>query len=150
MSGERFTRVRHLDGVSRVVGGQLCQGSLVVDPVHHRLQAWAAWLTGGAAGLGYPTKSVLHHSWMPPAPGQAPTMRTAAGDGGAALARSLHRDILSLSLRLQNTLVVVYLMRAKPAEQVRLLECQASTVRARLTEARRLLAGMADARARER
>lgn len=110
-----------------------------VDVLEARLLAWAAWLTSGGGGAGYPTRSVLHQSWLPPAPGE--------GGGGAPVRHGgvqearLHRIITAaLSVRLQNTLVVVYLMRAKPAEQVQLLGCQASTVRARVGEAKRLLA----------
>lgn len=122
-------------------------GALNVDPMHARLLAWAVWLTGGASGAGYPTKSVLHESWLPPQQGQLPTMRSGGGTS-TAMERALDRDIRSLSVRLQNTLVVVYLMRAQVDEQVRVLECQPSTVRARLREAGRLLAAMADKRAR--
>jgi len=110
-----------------------------VDVITARLQAWAAWLTGGGNAAGYPTKNVLHESWLPPTPGQTPTMTTSTGAADRQ-ERALHHQIKGFSLRLQNTLVVVYVMRARPAEQARLLECQQSTVRARLAEARRLIA----------
>ena len=109
-----------------------------VDVLQQRLQAWAAWLTGGGSGSGYPTKSVLHSSWLPPTPGTTPTMKANTGGAGQR-ERELHRIIGSLSVRLQNTLVVVYVMRASAAEQVVLLDCQASTVRARVAEAKRLV-----------
>ena len=113
-----------------------------VDVLHQRLLAWAAWLTGGGSGVGYPTKSVLHSSWLPPAPGSVPAMRTSAA-GSTTRERELHAVIRqALSVRLQNTLVVVYLMRASAGEQATLLECEASTVRARVREAKRLI-GMA-------
>lgn len=113
-----------------------------VDVLQQRLQAWAAWLTGGGRGDGYPTKSVLHDSWLPPTPGMTPTMKSGAGGTGRQ-ERELHQVIsTALSVRLQNTLVAVYVMRATPAEQQALLECQASTVRARVAEAKRLI-GMA-------
>ena len=117
-----------------------------VDVMEQRLLAWAAWLKGGRTSAGYPTKSVLHQSWMPPAPGQTPTLRSVPS-GSDAQQQQTHLDIQALSVRLQNTLVVVYLDRAKPDEQVYRLDCQASTVRARVLEAKRLLARMADARA---
>ena len=110
-----------------------------IDVMQYRLLAWAAWLKGGSTAAGYPTKNVLHQSWMPPAPGQTPSMR-ATGGGSTAQERAMHGIIGTLSLRLQNTLVVVYVMRASSDEQVRLLECQASTVRARIGEAKSLLA----------
>ena len=117
-----------------------------VDAMEQRLLAWAAWRKGDILGAGYPTKSVLHESWMPPAPGQLPSMRTAPASSGSALHRQLDDDIRALSIRLQNTLVVVYLHRASVAEQLVLLECQASTVRARVGEAKRLLGRMAEGR----
>ena len=111
-----------------------------VDVLHQRLLAWAAWLTGGGSGAGYPTKSVLHSSWLPPAPGSTPTMKTTPA-GSTAPQRELHAIISqALSVRLQNTLAVVYLMRASAEEQAALLECQPSTVRARVGEAKRLIA----------
>jgi len=109
------------------------------DVITSRLQAWAAWLTCSGSAAGFPTKSVLHESWLPPTPGQTPTITTSTGGAGRQ-ERALHMLIQRLSVRLQNTLVVVYVMRAKPEEQARVLECQASTVRARLAEARRLIA----------
>lgn len=115
------------------------EATATVDVVQGRLLAWAAWLTGGSSAAGYPTKNVLHESWLPPTPGQTPTMRTDGG-GGSLQERDLHRIIGSaLSVRLQNTLVVVYLMRAKPDEQVMRLDCQPSTVRARIGEAKAII-----------
>ena len=113
--------------------------TITVDVIQNRLQAWAAWLTGGGSGAGYPTKSVLHESWLPPTPGQTPSMRTDGG-GSTRQERELHAIIASaLSVRLQNTLVVVYVMRAKPDEQVMRLDCQQSTVRARVSEAKAII-----------
>jgi|GEM_PF-1497778 len=110
-----------------------------VDVLHERLQAWAAWLTAGTSGAGYPTKSVLHSSWLPPTPGSTPTMRTTP-TSSTKQQRELHAVIQTLCLRLQNTLVVVYLMRVSPAVQATLLDCQPSTVRARVAEAKQLIA----------
>lgn len=109
-----------------------------VDPMQARLTAWAAWLTGGRCADGYPTKSVLHQSWLPPAPGQTPTMRSSPASS-ERMERELDAQIRTLSQRLQDTLAVVYVMRARPDEQVLRLQCQASTVRARVAEAKRLL-----------
>jgi DNA-directed RNA polymerase specialized sigma24 family protein len=112
---------------------------MTVDAMEQRLQAWAAWKQGGGVSSGYPTKSVLHESWCPPTGGQRPAMRVAVA-GGDRRERAIDRAVVGLSIRLQDTLVVVYLMRAKPGEQVARLGCQASTVRARVVEAKRLLA----------
>ena len=46
-----------------------------IDVMETRLREWGAWLTRGGSGDGYATKSVLHPSWMPPSPGQLPTMK---------------------------------------------------------------------------
>jgi len=116
------------------------EATIDVDVLHRRLQAWATWLTAGGNADGYPTKSVLHSSWMPPAPGMSPVMATTAAHGNRQ-ERQLHGLISNaLCVRLQNTLVVVYVMRASAAEQARLLDCQQSTVRARVREAKSLIA----------
>lgn len=93
----------------------MADATMDVDVLQGRLQAWAAWLTGGGSGVGYPTKSVLHSSWLPPTAGLTPTMVAGTGDGGRR-ERALHHVIsTALSVRLQNTLVVVYVMRASVA-----------------------------------
>ena len=84
--------------------------------------------------------SVLHESWMPPAPGRLPTM--AAGGRSTARDRALDAAIRALSIRLQNTLVVCYLMKLPSAERAMRLQCGESTVRARVLEAKRLLSQM--------
>lgn len=109
-----------------------------VDVLTTRLQAWAAWLTAGGCAVGFPTKSVLHESWLPPAAGQTPS--TPSVQAGDANEQRLHGIISAMCVRLQNTLVVVYVMRARPAEQVLWLQCQESTVRARVLEAKRAIA----------
>jgi hypothetical protein len=108
------------------------------DVMQTRLQAWAAWLTGGSNGAGYPTKSVLHESWLPPTAGQTPNI--AVGGCSTRQERELHAIIKGLSVRLQNTLVVVYVLRASTKEQTERLKCQPSTVRARLAEAKTIIA----------
>lgn len=109
-----------------------------IDVMERRLLAWAAWLTGGRSSAGYPTKNVLHQSWLPPAAGQLPAMVSVQAQP-TAQERQVHAALGQLSVRLQNTVVVVYVMRAAPDEQARLLECQASTVRARVGEAKAAL-----------
>ena len=112
--------------------------------MERRLQAWACWRQGGGRVDGYPTKSVLHASWSPPSAGMTPSMQVVHARS-CRDERALDRAISGLSVRLQDTLVAVYLMRAQVAEQVALLQCQASTVRARVGEAKRLLGLMLDA-----
>lgn len=108
-----------------------------LDAVERRLLEWSAWLKGGKTGGGYPVTNVLHESWLPPAPGQMPTMQH--GGHSTARERELHGLVKLLSVRLQNTLVVVYLMRASPAEQAERLGCQPVTVRSRVGESKREL-----------
>lgn len=117
------------------------------DVLQTRLQAWAAWKHGGGLSSGFPVKSVLHESWSPPQPGNTPSMCVVVGQGDRR-ERQMDRLIARLSLRLQDTLVVVYLMRAGAVEQCERLSCQASTVRARVVQAKRMLARMLDAETR--
>lgn len=109
------------------------------DIIERRLQEWAHWLSGGRSA-GYPVTNVLHQSWLPPSPGQLPTMQT--GGRNTSRERALHAAILALSMRLQNTLAVVYVYRLTATEQAMRLGCAASTVRARVLEAKRLLSMM--------
>lgn len=109
------------------------------DIIERRLQEWAHWI-GGGTSVGYPVTNVLHQSWLPPSPGQLPTMQT--GGRSSSRERALHAAILVLSVRLQNTLAVVYVYRLTAAEQAMRLGCAVSTVRARVQEAKRLLSLM--------
>lgn len=110
-----------------------------VDVLEARLREWAGWLAGGSS-VGYPVTNVLHQSWLPPAPGQLPTIQT--GGRSTRRERALHECIKALSVRLQNTLAVVYCYRLSVAEQAMRLGCGESTVRARVLEAKRLLSLM--------
>lgn len=110
----------------------------LLDRMERHLLAWGVWVQGGKRGDGYPTKSVLHQSWLPPTPGMVPTMRVSATSDRAE--RALHAAIQQMSVRMQNTLVVVYVMRAGPVEREELLQCNAVTIRSRLGEAKRRLA----------
>lgn len=109
------------------------------DVIEQRLLEWAHWRTGGSVG-GYPVLNVLHQSWMPPAPGRLPTM--ASGGRSTARERTLDAAIQALSVRLQNTLVVVYLMKLPARERASRLQCEEATVRMRVLEAKRLLSQM--------
>jgi len=111
----------------------------VGDVLEARLQEWARWLAGGVS-VGYPVTNVLHESWMPPAPGQLPTLHT--GGRSTRRERAMHEAIRALSMRLQNTLVVAYVYRLTASEQAMRLGCAESTVRARVGEAKRLLSLM--------
>lgn len=108
------------------------------DPMEARLQAWAAWLRTARQGEGFPVTNVLHSSWTPPAQGSTPTLKAAMGPRCQA-ERSMHGRIGELGVRLRDTLIVVYVLRVPAAEQGARLGCQASTVRARVIDAKSLL-----------
>lgn len=110
------------------------------DRMEQALQAWGCWLAGGTRGAGYPTKSVLHESWLPPQPGMTPTLATSGPSD--ARERVLHGLIQQLSQREQDTLVVVYVKRIRPTEQAQWLGCAASTVRVRLATIKRTLTAL--------
>lgn len=102
--------------------------------VERRLQEWAAWVTV-KGGNGYPVTNVLHQSWMPPAPGTTPTLKTVDGKHGRV--RETHRAIGMLSVRLANTIVVHYCIGLRGQAAARRLQCAESTVRYRIREAHR-------------
>lgn len=112
------------------------------DRAQMLLERWAAWLQGsGAAAVGYPTKSVLHPSWLPPSGGMAPVMRTAPAST-CRQERAVHEVVCGMSKTMQDTLVVVYVWRKTEAERAAALGCQPSTVRARVAEAKRRVAAV--------
>src|SRR5688500_13054004 len=102
--------------------------------IEQRLIAWASWLTTGD-GSGYPTMSVLHPEWSPPSPGITPTLKVAA----PSTARETHRAIGQLSMRLRNTLLVHYALNLSIESQADRLQCNRSTVHARIEQAHRRL-----------
>lgn len=107
-----------------------------LEYIERRLLRWAEYVAVGD-GSGYPSMSVLHKNWQPPAPGTSPTLKVAAPSD----ARETHRAIKRLlSQRQANTLVVHYVMKLPMAEQVQLLECAAATIYQRIETAHRLLA----------
>lgn len=117
---------------------------LSMDDMERRLLAWGAWLAmGGKSGDGFPRTSVLHENWMPPAPGSSPTMKAGRGD---AAQRRLHGCIGLLSVRLANTLVVVYVQRLSGAQAAERLACGEATVRARVRDAKLKLRAQLEAR----
>lgn len=115
------------------------------ESIETRLQEWAQWVGAGRRAQGFPVMSVLHPSWLPPAPGQRPMMKVAAGNDRRH--RETHLAIESLSLRLSNTVVVHYCLRLPIEQQAQRLQCQPSTVQARVCEAhKRLQAWLSEAR----
>lgn len=104
------------------------------DRIERLLIEWAQWLTVGD-GSGYASMSPLHVDWSPPSPGQTPTLKV----GKATAAGRTHRAIGQLSQRLQNTLVVHYVLKLPLAEQGERLECRPSTVVERVAAAHREL-----------
>ena len=108
-----------------------------VDRMEQRLQAWAHWLTLGGNGDGYAAMSVLHPEWMPPTPGTTPNLKVGTSD---AYHRATHAAVVTLSRRLQATLLVHYCKRLSVADQAQLLECGLATVHSRVREAKRQLA----------
>lgn len=116
--------------------------------MHDRLLSWAQWVTTGGAAVGYPVKSVLHESWMPPARGSVPTMRSAAGSDKRE--RDTHRAIGRLSVKLRNVVVVHYVLQALPVvEQAARLKVSPVTLHARVRRARKLIhAGLSNEQTR--
>ena len=108
------------------------------DKIERRLQHWAAWLGCGKTGEGYPVTNVLHPAWMPPASGSRPALKVSSHSD--RLERDTHRAVEMLPIRLRNTVVVVYVQKLNMIERMLRLDCQASTVRARIALAKDRLA----------
>jgi DNA-directed RNA polymerase specialized sigma24 family protein len=102
--------------------------------MHERLVQWGQWITVGD-GSGYPTMSVLHKEWQPPAPGLTPTMKVAAPSS----ARQTHRVISRWSMRMRNTVVLHYGRNLPIGQQAMLLSCSVRAVHARIELSHRLL-----------
>lgn len=107
------------------------------DLMERRLLAWGAWHNAGGCADGYPSKNVLHPSWSPPGGGTTPTRHAPMrGDVAECV---LDGKIRQLSVRLQDALFVVYVRRLTVEAQAQMLQCQPSTVRMRVSEAKRQL-----------
>lgn len=102
--------------------------------VERRLQEWAQWVVAGQRGEGYPAKSVLHESWMPPDPGSTPTPKVTHGT--QALLWETHKAVGELPKHLRNTVVLHYCRQQQARQIAEQLKCSASTVYARLITAR--------------
>lgn len=111
----------------------------LLDQIELRLQRWAEWRELGDAG-GFAAVNVLHESWTPPTPGRTPTLRTSRSTD----ARQTHRAICTLSLRLQQTLEVVYVRRLRGAFAAEQLGCDVATVPQRVRDAKRRIASALD------
>ena len=110
-----------------------------IEAIDDMLRRWAAAVAGEGDGSGYPTKSVLHEDWSPPAPGQTPTMKTVTR--GADVLR-VHAAVAQLSMRERNTVVVHYCKRLSLDEQAIELGCQPVTVKKRVEAIHRALAAV--------
>lgn len=114
------------------------------DAMERRLQHWAAWLCcGKTASAGFPCTNVLHPSWMPPTPGSRPTPKVGRQSDRQEIAT--HHAVGQLPIRLRNTLVVVYVQKLSVADREINLDCQASTIRARVAAAKTALVGLLSA-----
>lgn len=105
-----------------------------IERIEMRLVRWAEYVTVGD-GSGYPSKSVLHKSWMPPTQGTSSTLKVSAPTD----ARQTHRAIGFLSLRLANTVVMHYVLKPPIDEQAERLGCKIPTVYTRVEQAHRQL-----------
>lgn len=111
---------------------------MLADVMDRRLREWADWLRVGCGAGGYPGVNVLHKDWSPPAGcGQS---------GGAAIVtrsdreRAMHAAVGGLAPKLLAAVVAVYVIKLAPDERAVVLGCTHSAVRARIAEARRVLA----------
>lgn len=111
-----------------------------IQEIEELLRLWATMARVNFGGSGYPSMSVLHPNWSPPAPGQTPTMKT--GGRLNAVIR-VHQAIGQLSLRARNTVVVVYASGPIPAaEQAARLNCEVKTLEKRIEAIHRELAAL--------
>lgn len=109
-----------------------------IKAVDDMLRRWAAAVAGEGDGSGYPTMSVLHEDWSPPAPGQTPTMKTVSRGRDVEL---VHAAVAQLSMRERNTVVVHYCCGPLGlSEQAERLGCQVRTVEKRVEAIHRALA----------
>lgn len=110
------------------------------ETIEKRLMEWAAWFNAGGctAQGGWPTKNILHSSWLPPSGGSKQVLVT--GGRSDRREREMHDLIGCLSDKLICAVVVHYCKRWKLADQAEALQCSVSTVAARIGRAHELLA----------
>lgn len=113
-----------------------------VSGVERRLQEWAAWFNaGGTNGVGWPMKSVLHPSWMPPAPGTVVQAASAVRLGDQR-ERQVHAAIGGLSDKLIVAVVVRYAKRLPFADGAAVAGCGEQALKARVARAHEQLRGV--------
>ena len=112
------------------------------DEMERRLREWGTWLAAGCSTTGgYPTKSVLHPEWSPPQSGSRPAMKVATVRDHRE--REVHAVVCGMSARMQQTLLVRYVLNLSERERAERLRCAPSTVRVRVMAAKRgLLAAL--------
>jgi DNA-directed RNA polymerase specialized sigma24 family protein len=111
----------------------------LTDAMERRLREWGTWLAAGCSTTGgYPTKSVLHPEWSPPASGSRPAMKVATVRD--VREREVHALVCGMSHRMQQTLIAQYVLNLTAAERAERLGCGPSTVRVRVMNAKRELA----------
>lgn len=114
---------------------------MLASLVDKRLIEWADWVRVGCCAGGYPPLNVLHQDWVPAGAG--------CGQGGGALIvarsdreRAMHRAVVGLPPKLLAAVVAVYVVKLPPDQRAVALGCSASAVRARVSDARRVLAAV--------
>ena len=110
------------------------------EKTHERMLAWAWWRKAGPQADGHPSTNILHPSWMPPAKGRTPSMRTAPR-GDDRQQREVERAVAMLSRRLHDAIVEHYLHGGQVQAQAQRLGCAVSTLHARLQMARASVRG---------
>lgn len=108
------------------------------DAMERRLREWGSWLAAGCSTTGgYPTKSVLHPEWSPPSSGSRPAMKVATVRDNRE--RAVHAVVCAMSHRLQQTLIVQYVINVSLEERLTRLGCGKATLYARVTAAKRTI-----------
>jgi DNA-directed RNA polymerase specialized sigma24 family protein len=115
-------------------------GQEALDQMERELVAWGAYVAGGRDASGYPSMSVMHPNWQPPAKGGASKLPRRV----VSYAREQWVDaqVRTMSRKLQDALVARYVMRMSLHDQALALHCELSTVQARVSAAKRKLAAV--------
>lgn len=105
------------------------------DRIERRLCEWGAWFSAGGAGAGFPTKNILHPSWLPPAPGSMASTASVPTPQ-CAREREVHEAIGTLSDKLLIVVIGRYGRRMTSAQMALQLRVSSSAIEARLARAR--------------